>query len=100
MSKRKARLDKNKDAKPLTEIVAVFPDNGQVIGFPHQVEKYIVRGTDLLKDEREAGRREVIDLIRKLAAGNARVCVDEGLNLWILQVELVALAELLEERLT
>jgi hypothetical protein len=40
-----ARLDADGTAKPLTEIVAVYPDDGNVIGFPHQVIEYKARPT-------------------------------------------------------
>lgn len=42
---KRARLDADGTAQPLTEIAAVFPDNGQVLGFPHQVIEYKVRAT-------------------------------------------------------
>ncbi len=39
----KARLDADGTAEPLTEIAAVYPDDGRCIGFPHQVVEYIAR---------------------------------------------------------
>lgn len=41
----RARLDADRTAKPKTEIAAVFPDNGQVLGFNHQIREYVVRPT-------------------------------------------------------